>query len=256
VLFPDAQAVQDLRNGIAGGGGKFPAIICARRLQRAFRKLVLGNPFHFHAGERMVHLGSTKEIRGATGELKDHVASKVCAVANGTRSDWRVAHGECEAFEAEIAAELGANKTEPKKAAFWRDALIRTVRSEHARTNKRNKAIISPAIRRFLARAKRCRRALGGGVRRSEAAGTDRAGMAKTANAKVEVTSVERGAKRSQSGKRKQISPATRAAQALKSYHPRVSVVGMIDLSKSPTKVVLVEEYKHAETSLPPLAAQ
>ena len=34
-------------------------------------------------------------------------------------------------------------RTEPKKAVCWRDALTGTVRSEHARTNERNKAIIA-----------------------------------------------------------------------------------------------------------------
>jgi hypothetical protein len=57
-------------------------------------------------------------IRGATGELKDRVAFKVLAVANGTRSDWRVAHGECKAFEAEIAAELGAPIRPSRKKLF------------------------------------------------------------------------------------------------------------------------------------------
>ncbi len=150
------------------------------------------------------------------------------------------------AFEAEIAAELGANKTEPKKAVCWRDALTGTVRSEHARTNKRNKAIIARAIRRFLARAKEADEVKAEAfavAAANKAAGTDRAGMAKTAVAKVEVARVERGAKRAQSGKTKKIDPATRAAQALKSNPPRVSL-GMIDLSKPPTKAVLAEECK------------
>jgi hypothetical protein len=67
--------------------------------------------------------------------------------------------------------------------------------------------------------------------------------MAKTADEKVEAASVERGVKRAQSGKMKQVNPATRAAQALKSNPPRVSL-GMIDLSKPPAKAVLVEECK------------
>jgi hypothetical protein len=60
---------------------------------------------------------------------------------------------------------------------------------------------------------------------------------------KVEAASVERGVKRAQSGKMKHINPATRAAQALKSNPPKVSL-GMIDLSKPPAKAVLVEEFK------------
>ncbi len=67
VLFP----VQDLPVWVKGGG-VFSAIIL-----RAFRTLVLGKLFHSHAAERMVHLGSTMRIRGATGELKDRVAPKV-----------------------------------------------------------------------------------------------------------------------------------------------------------------------------------
>ena len=75
VLFPNAQTVQDLRKWVAGGG-EYPAIIWARRLQRTFRTLVLGKPYHSHAAERMVHLGNTMKIRGATGELKDRVAPR------------------------------------------------------------------------------------------------------------------------------------------------------------------------------------
>jgi hypothetical protein len=68
VLFPNAQTVKDSRRWVAGGG-VFSAIIWARRLQRAFRTLVLGKPFHSHAAERMVHIGKTMQIRCAIGEL-------------------------------------------------------------------------------------------------------------------------------------------------------------------------------------------
>ncbi len=70
----------------------------------------------------------------------------------------------------------------------------------------------------------------------NKTAGTDRAGMAKTADAKVEAASVERGVKRAQSGKMKQINPATRAAQAL--FNPPMVYLGMIDLSKPSAKAV------------------
>jgi len=240
VLFPNTQIVADLRKWVLADG-VFGEVIWARRLERNLRTLVLGKPIHSHAAERSVNLGNRMKIRGAHSEGKFRVASKIVSVANGTRNDWRVARSE---YEDMFVADLKANNTEPSKAVHWRDKLTGAVPREHARTNKRNKAIIAAAILRFAARAKEAAAdsaAAFAMAAANEAAGTDRAGVHKAAKDKTDALKEQRALKRATSRRMTQYDNSSRSALAAKSTPARVAL-DTIDLTHPPSKVILAAE--------------
>ena len=146
VLFTNTQNVQDLRRWVAAEGN-FNSL-SGRRLRRTKNTLIRGKPIHSHLAERLVYLGNSLKIRDTHNETKDRIAAKVSAAANGTKNNWRAAW---DTYEQGEKSHLEENK---KPSIHWRDALTGSVSDKHRRPNKRNKAIIALAIRRFAARAR------------------------------------------------------------------------------------------------------
>ncbi len=234
VHFTNTQNVQDLRMWIAAEGD-FNSL-SGRRLRRTMNTLIRGKPIHSHLSERLVYfyLGNSLKRRGAHNETKDRVATKVCAAANDTKNDWRAAW---DTYEQGEKSHLEENK---KPSVHWRDALTGSVSDKHRRPNKRNKAIIALAIRRFAARARAADAVKEAAF--AHAAPNSRKGVIKARSVQAVAVKATRGEKRESSKRMKQINEATRDARAEPCDPARVDLGKINLLMHIPTKAVLAAE--------------
>ena len=237
VLLTNTQNTQNLQRWVAAEGNFIS--LSGRRLRRTKNTLIRGKPIHSHLAERLVYLGNSLKIRDTHNETKDRIAAKVSAAANGTKNNWRAAW---DTYEQGEKSHLEESK---KPSMHWRDALTGSVSDKHRRLNKRNKAIIALAIRRFAARASDAdavKEAAFAHAAANEASGKSRKGVIMARSVQAVAEKAARGEKRESSKRMKQINEATRDTRAAMCDPARVDLGKINLLMHIPHKAVLAAE--------------